>query len=99
MEKWIIRWDKQPVLYFGEAIRFIQKDSPQNAANVKKDILLKVSALAHQPEIHPPDKYKADNTGNFRAFEIHHYRISYVVRDEEVIITRIRHTSQKPQDY
>ena len=98
-KKRTVVWDKQASLYFNEAIRYIRKDSPQNADSVKREILSKVRDLSHQPEIHAPDKYKQDNTGNYRAFEVHHYRVSFLIKDEQVIITRMRHTSQEPKQY
>jgi plasmid stabilization system protein ParE len=40
-----------------------------------------------------------NNNGTYRAFEIYRYRISYLVKKEEVIVARIRHTSMKPEHY
>ncbi len=94
-----ICWDKPALIYFGEAIRFIRKDSVQNADKVKTELLASIRVLSQRPEIHAPDKYKENNTGNYRAFELHHYRIAYLVKKEEIIITRIRHTSLEPQQY
>ena len=47
-----ISWDKQAINYFREAIRYIRKDSPQNANKVKKEILEKINKLPKRPEIH-----------------------------------------------
>lgn len=94
-----IRWDKPALIYFREAINYIKKDSLQNAEKVKNEILASIKELSHRPEIHAPDKYKENNNGSYRAFELHHYRIAYLVKDEEIIIARIRHTSQEPQQY
>lgn len=94
-----IQWNKQVTRSLIEAIAYIRKDSPQNADKVNKEILSKIRELVERPEIHPPDKYRKNCIGNNRAFEIHHYRISYLVKTEEVIIARIRHTSQKPEEY
>lgn len=99
MSKRKIRWDKPALIYFSEAIRYIRKDSDQNADKVKKEILAKISELSLRPEIHAPDKYKQNNTGNYRAFELHRYRIAYLVKGEEIIIARVRHTSQEPEQY
>jgi plasmid stabilization system protein ParE len=99
MKKRKIRWDKPALIYFSEAIRYISKDSAQNADKVKEEIMEKISELSIRPEIYAPDKYKQNNTGNYRAFELHRYRIAYLVKDEEIIITRVRHTSQEPQSY
>jgi plasmid stabilization system protein ParE len=99
MKKRKIRWDKSAVIYFGDAIRYTRKDSAQNADKVKSEIIARIHELSTHPEIHAPDKYKQNNTANYRAFELHRYRVAYLVKDEEIIIARIRHTSQEPQRY
>jgi plasmid stabilization system protein ParE len=99
MSKRKISWDKKAILYFSEAIHYIRKDSPQNAEKVKREILKQIRELAIKPEIHNPDKYKSGNTGNHRAFELYRFRVSYFVKQNEIIITRIRHTSQEAREY
>ncbi len=99
MKKRKISWDKQAINYFREAIKYIRKDSPQNAEKGKREILERISELSSRPEIHKPDKYKTDNSGNYRAFELHRFRVGYLVKEEEIIIARIRNTSQEPLDY
>lgn len=94
-----IKWDKNAAIQFRKAIAYIREDSPQNADKVKHEILSKIEDLLPAPEKHTPDKYKISNNGNYRAFELHHYRVSYLVKDEEIIIARIRHTSMKPKNY
>jgi hypothetical protein len=59
-----ISWDRQAINYFSEAIRYIRKDSPQNADKIKNEILKNISELSKRPEIHSPDKYKVNNSGN-----------------------------------
>ena len=94
-----IKWDKHALNYFREAIKYIREDSPQNADKVKKKILKRINELSQKPEIHPPDKYKSGNTGSYRVFELHRFRISYLVKEEEIIIARVRHTGQEPLEY
>jgi len=94
-----ISWDKQAINYFREAIKYIRKQSPQNADKVKKEVLEKISELSLRPEIHNPDKYKVNNSGNYRAFELHRFRIGYLVKTDEIIIARIRKASQEPVGY
>ncbi len=53
----------------------------------------------YSPEKHQIDKYKINNNGNYRAFELHHYRVSYLIKQEEIVITPIRHASMKPKPY
>ena len=74
-----ISWDKQALDYFRDSISFIREDSPQNADKVKKEVLEKINELGVRPEIHSPDKYKLNNNGNYRAFELHSLRIGYLI--------------------
>jgi len=99
MAKRKITWDKQAIIYFRETIKYIRKDSLQNAENVKQGILERINELSERPEIHAADKYKTNNTGHYRAFELYHLRVSYLVKDDEVIIARVRSTKQEPRDY
>lgn len=99
MKKRKISWDKMALNYFQDAIRYIRQDSPQNADKVKKEILEKVAELSYRPEIHNPDKYKSNNNGNYRAFELHRFRVGYLVKENEIVIARIRNTNQEPLDY
>jgi addiction module RelE/StbE family toxin len=91
-----IIWDKNALKYFKDAIEFIRKDSPQNAQKIKQEIKGSVLALLDHPEKHAKDKYRINNNGSFRAYELHRYRITYFVSDSEIRIVRIRHSSQEP---
>ena len=99
MKKRRIVWDKNAVNYLRGAIEFIRKDSPQNAEKVKQQIKNSVATLAEHPEKHPTDKYRSNNDGSFRAFELYRFRIAYFVSSSEIRIIRIRHTSQEPLSY
>lgn len=72
-----IRWKQKAVNQFTDAIKYIEKDSPLNAKKFKKEILKKIDNLFFQPERYQPDKFKKNNDGSYRAFEIFCYRISY----------------------
>lgn len=83
----------------GKSNRYILLDSYQNAEKVMTDILASTRKLAANPEMYPPDKYRNNNDGSFRAYEVHHYRIAYRITEKEIIITRMRHTSMEPKQY
>ena len=91
-----VRWDKIATDSFSAAINYIRRDSIKNAEKVRKDLLVKIHGLKEQPEKYPLDKFKKINTGIFRAFELHHYRVSYTIKDKEIVITGMRHTSMQP---
>lgn len=78
---------------------YIKRDSPKNSVKVKKEIFSTCKALSQQPEKYPADKYKSDNDGSYRAFELYHYRIAYRVLPTEIRVLTIRHTSMEPLEY
>lgn len=78
---------------------FIKKDSLKNAIIVRNKIVAATKELKLYPYRYPADKLRLENDGNFRAFVIFHYRISYQISEDEIFIIRIRHTSMEPLDY
>ena len=98
MERKII-WNKRPSKSLTKALKYISEDSLLQAERVEEGIISAIEELPNKSEKYPPDKYKLNNSGNFRAFELFNYRISYKITDKEIRILRIRHTKQKPRDY
>lgn len=82
-----------------EVYLHIRKESLQNAAKVKNKILTSFKDLIKTPERHAPDKYRINNDGSYRAYELYKYRISYHVSTTEIRILRIRHTKMNPLEY
>jgi plasmid stabilization system protein ParE len=94
-----IIWDKEALSYLKLAIKYIRKDSPQNARHVKARIITCINELADNPMRHAADKYRDNNDGSYRAFEIYRFRIAYFISIDTIRIVRIRHTSQEPMNY
>ena len=82
-----------------QAYEYIRQDSLQNAEKVRTKILESIKALPKNPEVHTPDKYRKNNDGSYRAYEIYRYRITYHVSPTEIRIIRIRHTKMNPLEY
>jgi plasmid stabilization system protein ParE len=82
-----------------EAYEYIKLDSPKNAEKVRVKILSAIKELAVHPERHSPDKYRIENDGCFRAFEIYKYRVSYHISPDQITIVRILHTKREPKLY
>ena len=95
----IIRFDKSAAAQLKNAFEYIKRDSPVNAQKVRKEIIEACKQLYKFPEKYPPDKYKIDNDGSFRAFTLYNYRISYEIQETGISILRIRHTSMEPLNY
>lgn len=94
-----ISWGYQALRQFNKAILYIAEDSLQNAENVRADVIEEIEVITTHPEKHPMDKYKSNNDGNYRAFEVHRLRIAYYITTQNIRILRVRHTSREPQKY
>jgi plasmid stabilization system protein ParE len=89
-------WSKRAKAELRKAYYYILLDSLQNAEMVRDDIIALTLDLSKHPEKHSLDKFKKDNDGTWRAFEKHHYRVSYRITERGIRIVRLRHTSKSP---
>lgn len=94
-----IIWDDEAKLYFIQAIQYIKQESPQSAVTVKWAIMEHVGALKDDAGIYEADRFKIDNDGSYRAVTVYSYRITYKVTPTQILILRVRHTSQDPIIY
>ena len=78
---------------------YISANSPQNAKMVINEIITRTERTIDHSDIFGPDKYKMNNDGSYRAFEIHKFRISYRVTGNIIRVLRIRHTKMDPKTY
>ncbi len=92
-------WSNSAKRQLQKAYEYIKLDSLQNAVNVRNEIISRSVELAANPEIFPADKYKQNNDGSYRAFELYSYRISYKIQEDQIRIVRLRHTSRSPKNY
>lgn len=95
----VIVWNSKAKEELRKLYQYVLKDSYQNALKVREDIINRVLSLAENPDSYHLDKYKTNNDGTWRAFEIHRYRNPYRVKKGEIRIIRIRHTSRSPLAY
>jgi plasmid stabilization system protein ParE len=72
MKKRKVTWTKQAFKQFNAAIKFIRKDSEQNADKVKEALLDKINGLSDDRIVHRQDPYKKNNDGNYLYFESSH---------------------------
>ena len=71
----------------------------QNAEEVRNAVLEKIEYISNHPESCAPDKYKINNDGHYRAFELHRLRVAYYVSPDEIRILQLRSTYQEPLTY
>ena len=94
-----IDWSRQALLQFNKAILHIAGDSIQNAEKVHQEIIATIDGLLSSPERYPLDKYKLENSGDYRAFELYSLRVAYFIGNDVIRILRVRHTSREPKGY
>ena len=71
-----IVWNKQAKVALQAIFDYIKTNSLQSAEKVRDTIIDSVASLDGKL-VHRPDKYKRNNDGTYRAYEIYSYRISY----------------------
>ena|SRR5690606_34546277 len=76
-----------------------RSESIETTTRIITEIYESTSILATNPEIYKLDTLKDNNKGNIRAYEKHTYRISYLVEEEAVYITRVRYARKEPLEY
>jgi len=94
-----IVWDKEAILQLKKIYEYLKERSLQSANKVRKSIKETVQELPKHPEIYGLDRFKIDNASEHRAFEKYSYRVTYRVKEKEIRILRIRHTSRIPLEY
>lgn len=94
-----IKWDKQAWIQLDNAYEHIKEDSEQNAEKVRAEIVNKIKEIPNHPSKYRVDKYKNNNDGSYKYFEIYHYRIAFRITEKIVKVMRIRSTHQEPLDY
>jgi len=92
-------WSKRARSELQKAYLYIRLDSLQNAEMVRDEIIDLTIDLCNYPTKYPADKFKKDNDGTWRAFEKHHYRITYKITANEIRVVRMRHTSRSPLNF
>jgi plasmid stabilization system protein ParE len=91
--------DNEAKIQLREAYNYIKKESVQNAKKISNEIVDSIKDLIKNPEKHSIDKYRLNNDGSYRAYEIHKYRITYYLSHQQITVIRIRHTKMNPLEY
>ena len=96
----VIKWNKAAVDQLLSVIEFLEeKGLHLYAEQLENDIIARIKALPQNPTKYPQDKFKKQNNGKYRAFEVDHYRVSYRHSETEIRIVRLRHTSRRVRRY
>lgn len=98
MEKEII-WSETAQNQLKKIYNYLSKKSKNEDISNKviNKIYNSVTILSTNWEIYELDEMKISNKGDYRAFEIYSYRITYKITLKQIQILRIRHTSRNPK--
>lgn len=98
MEKEII-WSKTAQNQLEKIYFYLFKETKSKSIpnKVIDAIYNSITILNTNWEIYELDEMKISNNGNYRAYEIYSYRITYKITPKEIHILRIRHTSRDPK--
>lgn len=80
-------------------LKYYKKNSQQGYVLVKNAIVEAVVSASKSSEIFKADSLKKDNDGTVRVFTVYHTRVAYQIKEDGIIILRLRHTSCEPQEY
>ena len=99
MEKEIV-WTETALNQLEEIYFYILEQSLSYTISDKViDTILKATTVLKKNwDIYEIDEMKLPNDSNYRAFEIHSYRISYKITNDNIYIIRVRHTSRSPKN-
>lgn len=94
-----IVWSKNAANQYYKILEFLEEKASEALSIVGNALLNTIDELATQYNSYPPDRFKKNNDGSFKALVIFSYRISYQITDAKINILRIRHTSREPLRY
>lgn len=97
--KYTIVFDSLATQSLTEAYLYLKNELPSAANGFKEELEEVLILLTTTPFIFEKDRFKKNNTGNYRAFIIYNFRITYKIADKKVIVLLVRHTSRRPTKY
>jgi addiction module RelE/StbE family toxin len=80
-----------------EIYDYILLDSPMAARRVRDELISAANQLAEYPEKYQHDEYHVSESRNIRRFFKWSYRIVYEIRENQIIILAVIHTSTAPK--
>ena len=91
-------WTRKAQLALDRLYAYLHDEtSSKRAWSIRQEIVHTAKSLSGQAEIYQLDEYYPNNPGNIRRFFRANYRVVYQVRESQVAILNIYHTSQAPE--
>jgi plasmid stabilization system protein ParE len=92
-------WSKNAEIQYYKILEYLHEESPEIIKTIASNLLDTIEELSLQYHSYPPDRFKQNNDGTYKAALIFNYRISYKIEETTIRILRIRHTSREPLMY
>jgi len=91
----IVIWSKLALKQAEKTHERIAKDSKSLtvADKIINKLFTSSDALENHPEMYSLDRFKVNNNGTYRAYEVYSYRVSYRIFKSKVRILRVRRAS------
>jgi plasmid stabilization system protein ParE len=89
-------WSDNSLFQHKDSLEYLKEKSPKSAFKVKSALLKTAKDLSKNSETFAFDRFRKDNDGSFRSFEKYSFRVTYQIKDMQVLILRVRHTSREP---
>lgn len=99
VQQYEVLWNATARKQVKQIYDYIQQESLQNARKVIIEIAEATEKLNTNPERFGLDKYKKNNDGTYRYFELYRYRIAFRIYKAHIRILRVRSTDQEPLEY
>jgi plasmid stabilization system protein ParE len=94
-----VKWNVKALHNFINILDFIKLDSPTNAKRVKIRVNNIINSIPSNPEMFREDELKENNDATYRVFTKDRIRISYKIEPKDILIARVVHSSQEPNNY
>jgi plasmid stabilization system protein ParE len=94
MKSYSVVWDTVAKESLVEIVKYIKKDSPSAAKKVREELLKLTASLKSMPERFSVESYLAHKGNEFRSVTKWSYKIIYRIKEHEVRILEIIHTSR-----
>ena len=78
-----LRWTSEAQNWLEDIHAYIAEDAPESATDVILGIYKKAQVLKQYPRV--GYKYKDDDEGEIRILLYGHYRIAYLIKDDDII--------------
>lgn len=95
MKLYKVIWDNQAKLELKDICQYLKEKSPEASEKVRKEIIKTVAGLITMPERF---EVFALAGKNYRSILKWRYRIIYEIRENEIWILKIIHTSRSSQE-